>query len=73
MATIINRKGRFMRFFDGFDKKDLIIGTSELYAATLALIFMSMMLNQYLPFRKSSEFHNQNNLKASDYVTALPK
>lgn len=60
-----------MRFFDGFDKKDLIIGTSGLYAATLALIFMSMLLNQYLPYRKSSEFHKRNNLKASDYVTAL--
>ncbi|MFQ3192788.1 MAG: hypothetical protein ACI936_003942 [Paraglaciecola sp.] len=60
-----------MRFFDGFDKKDLIIGTSGLYAATLALIFMSMLLNQYSPLRKSSEFHKRNNLKASDYVTVL--
>jgi hypothetical protein len=71
MATIINRVGRFMRFFDGFSKKDLIIGTSGFYAATLALIFMSMLLNQYLPFRKSSEFHKRNNLKASGYVTTL--
>ncbi|MGK0304843.1 MAG: hypothetical protein ACI8UG_000587 [Gammaproteobacteria bacterium] len=60
-----------MRFFDGFSKKDLIIGTSGFYAATLALIFMSMLLNQYLPFRKSSEFHKRNNLKASGYVTTL--
>lgn len=60
-----------MRFFDGFDKKDLIIGTSGFYVAALALIFLSMFLTDYRLLKKNNGFHKQNNLTDNSYK--IPK
>jgi hypothetical protein len=57
-----------MRLFDGFDKKDLIIGTSGFYAATFALIALSMFWTEYLLLKKNSEIQYQNNLKVNAAV-----
>lgn len=57
-----------MRLFDGFDKRDLIIGTSGFYAATLALIVLSMFWTEYLLLKKNSELQEQNNLNVNATV-----
>ncbi|MEP1444597.1 MAG: hypothetical protein ABJK37_00610 [Paraglaciecola sp.] len=59
-----------MRFFDGFDKKDLIIGTSGFYVAALALIFLSMFLTDHMLLSKSDELYKRSNLTNDSYKTS---
>jgi hypothetical protein len=62
---------QLMRFFDGFDKKELLLGTSGFYAAALGLILMSILLNQNLSLKKNNDFHKLNNLKSFPFFAAL--
>jgi len=60
-----------MRFFDGFEKKELLLGTTVFYAAALALVCMSLLLNQYKIQRKSSEFHKESTVRTNTATTAV--
>jgi hypothetical protein len=60
-----------MRFFDGFEKKELLLGTTVFYAAAFALVCISLLLNQYKIQTKSSEYHKESTLNANTVTTAV--
>jgi hypothetical protein len=60
-----------MRFFDGFEKKELLLGTTVFYAAAFGLICMSLWLNQYKIQGKSSEFHKESKVYTNTVTTAV--
>lgn len=60
-----------MHLFDGFDKKDLVIGTSGFYAAALALMVSAILMQDYLLLRKSSESQSRTNIEVKAAVVSL--
>tara|TARA_R110002167_G_scaffold67206_7_gene189959 strand:- start:4311 stop:4760 length:450 start_codon:yes stop_codon:yes gene_type:complete len=60
-----------MRFFDGFEKKELLLGTTVFYAAAFALVCMSLLLNQYKIQSKSSEFHKKSTVHTNTAANAV--
>lgn len=60
-----------MRFFDGFEKKELLLGTTVFYAAAFVLVCMSLLLNQYKIQSKSSEFHKESTVHTDTAATAV--
>ena len=51
------------RFFDGFDKARLVLGSSVFYLAALAIMMIFLSYNPNKPFVKNNPFRDANNLK----------
>jgi hypothetical protein len=54
-----------MRFLEGFDKTEIVLGTSVFYIAALILVCISLVLSPSSSGKKSDGFHKQSNLENS--------